>query len=214
MIDGIIKKGSAKDISNEVLDKNGKVKLMTASEWTSFPWNDFRLFCHFYARYGIPTIELVEFLYDIIKDKLTIEIGAGTGDLGYHLRIPMTDSRQQEMPEVIKAYKNMQQPVIIYPDEVRKFDAIDAIRFYKPDIVIASWISPYSPCETYYKSNPFGVKVEKVVDMVERFILLGNIDSHGDMPIMKLNHQELYAEWMVSRAKNQENNRIWIWSNL
>lgn len=211
MISRIIPKDSITDISPEVLLIDGKVRLLPSKVWQEYRWDDFRAFCHEKARYGIPTYELHLLIHSIINGRDAIEIGAGSGDFGHHLRIHMTDSKQQERPDIIAAYKAMKQPVIVYPDEVEKLDAVDAIEKYEPKVVFASWITPYSPHETYYKSNPFGVKVNKVVDLVDTFIFYGNIDIHGDSPIMKLPHEEIYEDWMVSRAKNQENNRLWIW---
>lgn len=212
MISKIIPRYNIKDISSDVLLSNGKVGLFPSKRWREFRWDDFRFFCHQKGRYGIPTHELCLLVISIINWRDTIEIGAGAGDFGHHLRIHMTDSKQQEMPEVIAAYKAMKQPTIIYPNNVEKLDAVDAIIKYEPKVVFASWITPYSPRETYYASNPFGVKVNKVVDLVDTFIMYGNIDVHGDSPIMKLPHEEIYEDWMISRAKNQENNRLWIWN--
>jgi len=212
MISRIIPRESVQDISSQVLQEDGKLRLFPSKKWRDFEWNDFRAFCHDKARYGIPTYELHLMIHAIINGRDCIEIGAGAGDFGHHLRIHMTDSRQQEMPYVKAAYEAMHQPVIQYPDDVEKLDAIDAIQKYEPKVVFASWITPYSPIETYYKSNPFGVRVNKVVELVDTFILYGNLDTHGDMPIMKLPHDEIYDDWMVSRGKNQENNRLWIWN--
>ena len=204
------------DISSEVLQPNGKLKLMPASEWRKFDWNSFRTFCHKYTRYGIPTVELIHFLYTEINRRCPladcIEIGAGAGDLGHILGITMTDSRQQEIPAIKAAYDAMRQPVIKYPDDVVGLEATEAVRKYKPKVVVASWITTYAPHEMPYGSNPFGVEEEDLLKLVDTFILIGNIDTHGDKPIMQLPHEEYYFDWLVSRGKNQENNRIWIWN--
>lgn len=212
MISRIIPEDSVTDISGELLREDGKMKLLPAEMLKKYRWDDFRAFCHVHARYGIPTYELISYLTNIIDGRRTIEIGAGAGDLGCILNIPMTDSRQQERPDIIAAYKAMRQPLIKYPDNVQKYDALDAVYKYKPQVVIGSWITTYAPREMPYGSNPFGIKEEKILKLVETFILIGNIDIHGDKPIMKQAHEEIYEEWMVSRAKDQSKNRIWIWN--
>src|SRR5579862_6244328 len=102
------------DISNDLLLENGKIKLLTYREYLNFKWESFRYFCHQYARYGIPTVELIEFLKKEIGDRDAIEIGAGCGDLGYHLGIRMTDSKIQEDTKIVSLYKEMRQPAIQY----------------------------------------------------------------------------------------------------
>lgn len=212
MISRLIPIDSVTDISPEVISDDGKVKLLPAEMWKKYRWDDFRVFCHMKGRYGIPTCELISFLTKVIDGRNAIEIGAGAGDLGCMLNIRMTDSRQQERPEIIAAYKAMRQPVIKYPKDVEKLESLEAVYKYKPQVVIGSWITTYAPKEMPYGSNPYGIKEEKILKLVETFILIGNIDTHGDKPIMKIPHEEHYADWMVSRGKNQENNRIWIWN--
>ena len=200
------------DISSKLLSEDGYIKLFSAEYYKNLKWNDFRAFCHFHARYGIITVELALMLNQIIDGRDVIEIGAGCGDIGHHCQIHMTDSKIQEDPLVIKQYEAMQQPIIKYPNEVEKIDALDAVIKYKPKVVIASWVTTYAPKEMDYGSSPHGIKEDKILDLVDTYILIGNIDIHGDKPIMRLPHEELYFDWIVSRAKNQENNRIWIWS--
>lgn len=215
MITALIPANSVNDISSEVLQPDGHVKLMLASEWRKYPWNDFRAFCHMHARYGIPTTELIDFLNTEINHQTVVEIGAGAGDLGHHLSylcgVTMTDSRQQEWSNIKKYYAAMHQPVIKYPADVKEFDALDAVKTLKPKIVIASWITPYAPHQMPYGSNPYGIKEPEILELVDKFILIGNLDTHWDKPILKLKHEEYYFDWIVSRGKNQENNRIWIW---
>lgn len=216
MISAIIPADSINDISDEVLQPDGKIKLMPAEEWRKYRWHDFRAFCHLYARYGIPTTELINFLHMEINHQPVLEIGAGAGDLGHHLSkicgVAMTDSRQQENPLIKAQYDAMKQPVIKYPPEVEGLEALIAVHAKKPKVVIASWVTTYAPHEMPYGSNPFGIKEPEILSLVDKFILIGNIDTHGDKPIMKIKHEEYYFDWLVSRGRNQHNNRIWIWN--
>lgn len=202
---------SVKDISKELLLENGKLKLLSSEDYGKYKWENVRFFCHQYARYGLPTIECVEYIKGLIGEREAIEIGSGHGDLGYHLGIRMTDSKIQNNPIVKKSYQDMRQPVIEYPDDVEEIDALDAVRKYKPQVVVASWITPYSPVETTFGSNPFGVKEAEILGLVETFIIVGNLDTHWDKPIRKHEHEVIKASWLWSRGKKPKNNVIFVW---
>lgn len=215
MITALIPTASITDISQEVICENKKLKLFDSSHWKSYEWNVFRMFCHVYGRYGIPTNEMISFLREVINGRQTIEIGAGHGDLGFHLGIPMTDSKLQNRPEVKLEYMLMGQPTIDYPDDVEEAEAIIAVLKHKPQVVIGSWITAFgNPATHNYGCNLYGINEDILIDIpyVETYIVIGNIDQHGDKPIMKRKHDEYYFDWHVSRAKHQINNRIWIWN--
>lgn len=203
---------SVNDITQESIMPNGKMKLLSAAEYSKYSLDELRYFGHQNARYGYPTQELINFLKKIIGDRKTIEIGAGHGDLGFHLGIPMTDSQIQCREDVKEHYALIKQPIIKYPEDVKKFEAIEAIYRYKPKVVIGSWITTYSPYETFYNSSPYGVNEERLLSLVECYILIGNTDIHGDKPIMQYSHHKISGGFIMSRATHPENNTIWIWS--
>jgi hypothetical protein len=60
----------------------------------------------------------------------------------------------------------------------------------------------------------YGINEKMLLELpnVETYIVIGNKDQHGDKPIMEIPHEEYTFDWHVSRAKNQENNRIWVWN--
>jgi hypothetical protein len=207
----LIQEEDVTDISGQLLE-NDKIILHPAEFYKKLKWEDFRVFCHHYARYGIPTIELVEYLKLIIGDRLAIEIGSGAGDLGYHLGIKMTDSKQQEIPHVIKMYNDLHQPVIKYPADVERIDALEAVIKYKPQVVVASWITPYAPHPMSYGSNPFGVRESEILRLVDTFVIVGNVEDHGDKPILQFEHKAVFAPWIISRAADQTKNCIYIWN--
>ena len=66
-----------------MLDENKKLKLHSSIYYESLPFEQLRLFCHYNARYGLPTLELIEWLKKELGDQRAIEIGAGSGDLGH-----------------------------------------------------------------------------------------------------------------------------------
>lgn len=208
-LDELIKK-----MSSELLLENGKIKLLPYNFYDKYTHQQIRLFFHHQARYGIPTTELVYFLKDsIIKDLSAIEIGCGHGDLGYHLGIKTTDSRMQENKHIAKIYKAMLQPVIKYPDDVEKLDAIEAIKKYKPKVVVASWVTQWVDIsKTPYKTGvENGVKENEILELVDTYVLIGNLDSHGNKDIFKYDHT-IVSLPTRSRATDQSKNFIATWN--
>lgn len=199
------------DLSNILLDANGRLRLFPASTYHGLDQNAFRLFCHQKARYGIPTIEQVEYIKQCIAGRSAIEIGAGCGDLGFHIGIPRTDSKSQANPIIAKRFELMGQPSIQYPDDVIELDALQAVYKYKPEVVVASWITTYAPRQQKYGSCPHGVKESKILNLCETLIIVGNMVLHGDKPIRALDHKTIMTPWIVSRAKFPEQNCIFIW---
>lgn len=200
-----------KDISSDILLPNGKMKLLSYKEYEKYPHPDLQFFCHQYGRYGIPTLELIQYLRSKIGHKYAIEIGSGNGDLGYHLGIHMTDSKQQSQPKIKKWYEMHGQPTIKYPEDVEKIEALDAVKKYNPQVVIASWVTPYSPWKVSYSSNPCGVQENRILSLVETYILIGNLDVHGDRPLLKRKNTVINEPFIISRASNPEKNRIFLW---
>jgi hypothetical protein len=201
------------NIAKEILMDNNKLKLLPAEHYKKYKQEDFRCFCNKYARYGIPTIELVEYLNNIINGRDAIEVGAGHGDLGHYLQIPMTDNKQQEHPYIKKIYDEMRQPVIKYPDDVEKIEALKAIKKYKPKVVIGSWITTYSPHHSVkYGSSPFGFKESAMLKLIDTFIIIGNMNIHGDKPIRMNDHILVIEPWIISRASDETKNCIFVWS--
>lgn len=204
------------DLSSELLLPNGKLRLMYANELKSYPENALRIFCHRQGRYGLPTIELIDYIKKLIGDRNAIEIGCGHGDLGYHLGIPITDSHIQSDPQVKLFYMMGGQPVIEYPNDVEKLEALEAIKKYKPQVVVGSWITRWVDKNKQYApgchGSIFGVKEHELLRMVDTYIMVGNLEVHKGKPIFNRPHKEIEAEWIVSRAQYPEKNRIFIWS--
>lgn len=199
------------DISAELLTTEGRLKLLSYKEYVKYSHDELMYFGHLNARYGFPTIELAEYIKTIINGRIAIEIGAGSGDLGHYLGIHMTDSKIQEDNNIQNFYKVMRQPLIKYPADVEKIEALEAVKKYKPQVVIGSWVTTYASDVMSYGSSPYGIKEDKILELVDTYIVIGNLDNHGDKPIRKLPHTEVNEKFIISRAKNPENNRIFIW---
>lgn len=198
------------ELSKHLLNEEGRLLLLTAADYDQINPSHLRLFCHFYARYGLPTVELVEWLRERIGSRSAIEIGAGSGDLGYYLGIPMTDSRCQELPEIKAAYAQMGiagQPVINYAKDVEKLEALEAVDKYKPEVVIASWVTHWSDKDD--GGFVCGVKESKLLDNVQEYILIGAKSIHDKKPIMKVTHQTHDLSFVKSR---RQDNAVFVWS--
>jgi len=193
--------------------KGGMLPLLPAAFYDSFPQDSLWLWCHTNARYGLPTVELVEWLQEKIAGRKAIEVGAGSGDLAHHLGIQPTDNRMQEWPHIRAHYAGLRQPVIQYGDRVASYDALDAVDFYKPEVVIASWVTewidPFLPPPPH-GGNAWGVKEDRIVAQCD-YILIGNAAVHGKKKIMEMPHEEHALPFLRSRAFDQSLDRMWIW---
>ena len=73
----------------EVFDvRTARFRLLPAAFWRAIDPQVLVVFATATARWGIVTVELVEWLRERIRRRKAIGIGAGNGDLGFHLGIP------------------------------------------------------------------------------------------------------------------------------
>ncbi len=198
-----------KALDDAVMYDGGKIRVLPFDFWKSFNPEVIKNFMLNHGVYVIPTAELVEWFAKNIEGN-AIEIGAGHGSISRTLGIPITDSRMQERPEIKLIYESMGQPPIKYPLDVEKLSAVQAIKKYKPNTIIGTFIT-HKYCDKIKSGNALGVNEEFVLQNVNKYMLVGNIDTHHDKPIRKLPHDELYFDWLITRSVNQSKNRIWIW---
>lgn len=204
-------RGRARKIYPDFQNEDGTVKVMPASEWLAFPWEDVRLFMHFCPIYVLPTVELLESLKSLSAGYKTIEIGAGTGNIGRNLGIQMTDSYLQEDPRIAAYYMAAGQPTIRYPKDVVKCEAVAAARLTKAECVIGCYVTHWS---TEGPGSSWGVKFERLLPMVRRLILVGNDKTHGANPIMKVFHKELSLPGkIITRAGADADQKIYVWGD-
>lgn len=217
--DGTMKVGAANaqqiyhcDISNLEKDviADGKLIVKPFSFWNNIDRNEINYFLYVHGIYVVPTEELINYLKENIVGS-AIEIGAGNGAISRALNIPITDSRMQELEEIKMMYAMSGQPVIKYPDDVEKLNSDQAIVKYKPDTVIGCFITHKFKAEIG-NGNMYGVEEENILKSVKRYINVGNLTTHKSKPILKMKHEEHYFEWLITRAVNQKDNRIFIWN--
>jgi hypothetical protein len=194
----------------------GPCALLPASAYADFGPTELRVVLQAYGRYGIPTVELIAFLRTEILLP-TIEIGAGRGDLGWHLGVTMTDSYVQwEHPEIALAYFALGVPTTRPPeDRVYKAEARQAIRKFRPRCVVASWVTQLFKEEKHNDTSQafiYGVDEDFIVRLgVEKYIHIGNESIHGTKDILSYPHRTIQIPGIISRAGDPSKNVIYIW---
>lgn len=192
---------------DSMLLENGRIKLLPAQVYLDLPWDTLRGWMHIRGIYGIPTLELIEYVRPLLGNNV-VEIGAGRGDFCAHFGIKGTDSKMQDWPSVKRHYRMMKQPTVPYGSHVEELDAVAAVTKYAPEVVFASWVTQLG--ETG-QASMFGVDEEWLLSRVHTYILFGAVSSHGQKRIMARPHSEFTAPWMISRAAPQDR-RLYIWN--
>lgn len=126
-----------------LVDENGLVRPAPASVLSDIPSDAMRLWCHKRAIYLAPSIELIAWLKDRIGGRSAIEVGAGNGAVGRALGVPITDNRCQEWADVRAYYAMAGQPTVQYPKDVEAISALDAVSKYRPQVVVACWLTEF-----------------------------------------------------------------------
>lgn len=196
----------------KLVGKNNKIAARPLAEYRAMNQTALRLFCHTHARYVLPTTELIDYLKTIIGDRSAIEIGAGAGDLGCQLGIPMTDSYCQTWPDVQLMYAATGQPTIKYGRDVEYLDALAAVEKYQPDVVLAAWVTHWiDPNLPPKPGSMYGVKEDLLLKNVKEYIVVGSTAIHSIKPIMALPHTTIDACDMVVSRSQRGDDKIWIW---
>lgn len=192
------------------------LKPLPAAELQALPHIHLRQWAMEKARYQFVTTELLRWLGDFIGDRAAIEVGSGQGDLGWHLAIHMTDNYCQQRPEMLMYYSMLRHTPTNPPPEVEKIDAVEAVKKYRPKVVVASWVTQKAlPSDdgtsigaNFYGPDEFDILTD---DAVEAYVHIGNMDSHKDKRIFNVKHRRFSFSWLVSRARDQSQNAIWVW---
>lgn len=202
----------ARDLRPDVLGPDGIPFVMPAAYYASRTVVERAMLGVNAGLYGLPTLELVDWLHTRIAGRLAIEIGAGSGALASALAIPATDSKMQDDPKIAALYRSMNQPTVPYGPNVERLAAADAVARYKPKVVIACWVThKYRPIRHAAGGNQFGVNEEAIIARCDEYIFIGNEDVHKDKSIWTLPHEIFYPDWLYSRASNGTRDFIAVW---
>ena len=207
-------------IDDALMDGN-QMRLLPASKLREFTQDELAVWAHIRSRYGLVTKELVEFLRSNVLGRdpfdyqgIALEIGSGMGDLAFHLELRATDSAIQTSAEMRLYYEALRQPIIDPPAWVERLDAVEAVKKYKPKIVIASWCTQLfreGDTEKKIGSSIHGIDEEWLLERVDVYVHIGNDSPHGTKRINRRKHEVIREPWLVSRAADQSLNCIRIW---
>lgn len=204
-------------LSERLLTGEGRIRLFPAAEYHAVPHEDLLVWCHRTARYTLPTLELIDWLKEMIGTRSAIEVGAGNGDLGYHLGIVSTDSYCQQDPLLKMQYVLSGQVPTNPPDDVKRFTAEQAVRRFRPQVVVASWLTRKFVTGKddigKAQASVYGANEEEILKNCEMYIHIGNEGSHGEKTLLKKPHEIYRFDWLVTRAMNPMRNVIYVWRN-
>lgn len=200
------------------LDENDKLPLLGKSDLEKINRQDLSIFCNLGGYYQVPSIELISFLKELIPDtSKAIEIASGSGNIGYHLGLRMTDSYQQKDDfETALYYKAMGIEPVPYGKDVEKLDAISAIKKYKPEIVLGCWATHlYEENLHYLGGNKDGIAEHLFPAFgVKKYIFVGNENTHKTKPLLNVYNRVIKnlkihkADWLYSRSMAFDKNFI------
>jgi hypothetical protein len=201
-----------KYLDSQLLDREtGRIKLLPASVYKDIDPIHLAVWGSLKARYSFPTKELIDWLRGVIAGRTAIEIGAGNGDLGYHVGIRMTDNYSQQFPEVKLWYALQSVVPTEPPSDVEKLDAIAAVKKYQPQVVVGSFIT-----EKWYKGgatgNMFGPEEEDILAGTDCYIHIGNEVTHATKRIRKYPHETLKFDWLITKSMYPDQNVIYVWN--
>lgn len=197
-------------LENKVFVK-GEFIPPSAETLKQFTNEQIALLCHKHGMYNFPTTEQLEWLRANLDLENTIEIGAGNGHLAKLLGIKATDSMQQKEPEIAAYYKMIGQPIIPYGANVGHISALAAIEKYKPKHVLGCWVTQLWKSDEDIDANYAGIDEEHLLEMVQKYVVIGATHIHGRKRILSKPHTEYKFDWLYSRTPEKENNRIYEW---
>jgi hypothetical protein len=203
-----------RDLGPDALEAPGRPRIMPASFYYTTSVAERALLGHRNGIYSFPTAELVDWLCAVIDGRSAIEIGAGNGALAAALGIPATDNKMQSDPLIGQIYAATGQPPVIYGPNVEQLDAAAAIAHYRPQVVLACWVTHlFDENRPQAGGNMFGVDEEALIKACDTYIFIGNTHVHKNKSIWRHAHIKIEPDWLYSRAVNGSPEFIAVWEN-
>lgn len=203
------------DYLDPILMDDGLLKVLDCATLRAIPQEHLMIWGGKRGIYTFPTTELIAWLKERIAGRRAIEICAGNAATGRALGIIRTDSYIQTDPNMAAVYQAMNQHPIEPPKDVYKFEANDAVDFFKPKVVIGCYATQkYLPGDEgppKIGSSVFGVDELAMLPKIETYINVGNDTSHADKRIRKFKFEMFKFDWIVTRSGNQSENHICVW---
>lgn len=205
---------NTRDLSADAVDAHGRLKIMPAAFYANTTVAERGILATRHGLYCLPTHELIDRLREIIGDRSAIEIGSGNGVLAEALGIPATDNKMQDAPEIREYYEALGQPPVKYGSNVEQIDAHDAVRKYKPSVVVAAWVTHlYDERNPDAGGNMYGVDELDILRNCEQYVFVGNMRVHAMKPLWNRTPTLLETPpWIYSRALNGSPDFIASWT--
>ncbi len=200
-----------------LIDDVGNLRVMPSEELKTLVLEDLQIWGNKKGVYCFPTWELISWLRSMIGERSAIEICAGNGAIGRALGLISTDSYVQTTPEVMAMYRSIGQNPIHPPKDVKRFEALEAVEAYKPEVVFGSYITQKyqdgDSCPPVIGSSIFGVDELMLFSQVKMYICIGNETTHGNKRLLKEPHKKVSPNWLFTRSLTPEKNIIYIWEH-
>lgn len=164
--------------------------------------------------YQFVTTEMIDWLKNEIGDNRAIEIAAGNGAISRALGIIGTDSYRQQDLDVKLFYDLLGHATTDPPKDILKYEALAAVKKFRPHTVVGAFITQYGTKAERQKDfvcNPTGVKEWEILYYIRKYICFGNLNTHPGKKIYQLPHKVYKFDWLLSRAIDQSQNRVWVW---
>ena len=211
-------------IEDLMLNSSGQLNVVPSKELEKFTQKQLQYFCMKYGFYSLPTTEVIDFIKSEIGDyEKVIEIGSGNGVYARELDIIATDNFMQDPRKAAKfsgvanEYAKSGQEVVPYGDNVQEYDGKDAVRIFKAEVVVCSWVTHrYNRIKHHLGGNMYGVDFKWILDRnhVKKIIMVGNKTVHKNNPIMDIEHEEYTLDNnLFGRASIPDDNRIFVWNS-
>lgn len=197
---------------------NGVLRVVPGWYYQQFEQVDLSGFALRHGLYVLPTRELLDKINELILEvsptRSAIEIGSGNGVLGKALDIRCTDNFMQDDPNVRALYAQMKQPVVSYGKHVERLDAQEAIDRYRPEVVVAAWVThKFNEAEPERAGNMFGVDEVELLSKIRRYIFVGNFFVHQQKPLLAKPYMVYESDLLFSRSQKPQGNAIVVWDN-
>jgi hypothetical protein len=201
-----------RDLSPEVLDEHGRMRVLPAEFWAATTADERSAFGNRHGLYSFPTTELVAHLQHLIAGRTAIEIAAGHGVLAQALGIPGTDSRQQDKEPWRSILRGSGITTVNYGPDIIELGASQAVRQYRPQVVIGCYVTHrYDPARHELGGNEEGVDERDIVAHCDTYVLVGNTRLHRHSALWPLPHHIEYPPFVYSRAREGGREFIAVW---
>lgn len=195
-------------------NQDGLLRPVPYAELKDIPHDHLSIFALNNALCQIITQELVDFIKGEIGSRSAIEIGSGSNCLYRGVGITGTDSYLQQTEEMKGYYSVLKHEVTKPATDEERMDALTAVENYKPQVVVGSFITQFGTEEQVQNgipASPFGVDELELLLRVDKYIHIGNYNTHARKFIFAKHHKSKWYPWLINRASDQSKNRIWIW---